>query len=225
MKINVFASKDILLNYLTEVDKNLNGLIEFSYHQNIPSLLNYLNLSQGTEIVLLDIENDYYQSYLPDLTKNKAVKLVAIGNGMGIDVLYKLYNTKLFSLYVDFSINSFEFYTTIQQLTSANFVIPNKYMAPFFEYHMSKVKPNAFDFMVDVKTPQEKDYNKPNISNIKPFSDKEQTVCELLTKGYSYKDIGNIMNISTHTVNQKAKSIYKKLNVNSRGELVYKLLK
>jgi DNA-binding CsgD family transcriptional regulator len=45
-----------------------------------------------------------------------------------------------------------------------------------------------------------------------------------LTKGHSYKEIAEIIGLTTFSVNQKAKSIYKKIGVRSRAELSYRIL-
>jgi DNA-binding CsgD family transcriptional regulator len=46
----------------------------------------------------------------------------------------------------------------------------------------------------------------------------------MLIKGITYKEIAGAIGISGFTVNQRAKAIYKKLNVRSRGELSYRYL-
>jgi len=53
------------------------------------------------------------------------------------------------------------------------------------------------------------------------LTEKETIILETLAKGFSYKEIARIQNISYHTVNEHLKAIYRKLSVNSRGEAVY----
>ena len=52
------------------------------------------------------------------------------------------------------------------------------------------------------------------------LSEKQQMVFDFLIKGYTYKEISQALGISFYSVNQRAKSIYKKLNVKSRIELL-----
>lgn len=52
---------------------------------------------------------------------------------------------------------------------------------------------------------------------------KEYEVLLLLKDGLTYKEIASILGITTFTVNQHTKAIYKKFNVHSRGELVSKM--
>ncbi|EDY20866.1 two component transcriptional regulator, LuxR family [Chthoniobacter flavus Ellin428] len=54
------------------------------------------------------------------------------------------------------------------------------------------------------------------------LTDREREVLDLLAQGYLYKEIGEIMGISTHTVNSHNRHIYEKLQVRSRGQAVAK---
>ncbi|MDD5056991.1 MAG: response regulator transcription factor [Sideroxydans sp.] len=47
---------------------------------------------------------------------------------------------------------------------------------------------------------------------------REREVLVQLTRGISIADIGGVMNISRHTVNDHVKNIYRKLNISSRAE-------
>jgi DNA-binding CsgD family transcriptional regulator len=53
---------------------------------------------------------------------------------------------------------------------------------------------------------------------------KEAEVVAYFMKGFSYKQIALVMHISITTVNDHQKKIYKKLQVNSKYELIAKLL-
>ena len=54
------------------------------------------------------------------------------------------------------------------------------------------------------------------------LSERELTILHLLTKGYSYKMIADESNIALETVRSHIKKIYKKLQVNSATEAIYK---
>lgn len=56
------------------------------------------------------------------------------------------------------------------------------------------------------------------------LSKREQQVCELLVIGQTSKGISYDLDLSVHTVNQYIRSIYRKLEVNSRGACVRKLV-
>lgn len=53
---------------------------------------------------------------------------------------------------------------------------------------------------------------------------RESEVLELLGQGKSEKEVANALKISTHTVHVHVKSIYRKLGVTSRGELLARYL-
>lgn len=54
-----------------------------------------------------------------------------------------------------------------------------------------------------------------------PLSNRETEILQLLAKGMSFNEIGEILGISPHTVTAHIKKIYRKLAVHSRGEAVY----
>lgn len=57
------------------------------------------------------------------------------------------------------------------------------------------------------------------------LSRRENEFIQLIEQGLSYKEMASKLFITTFTVNQHMKKIYKKLNVNSKSELVAKLWK
>jgi DNA-binding NarL/FixJ family response regulator len=64
--------------------------------------------------------------------------------------------------------------------------------------------------------------NTKNSEEIDSLSVRETEILEHITKGYSYKMIGDELCIATETVRTHIKRIYKKLQVNSATEAVYK---
>ena len=53
------------------------------------------------------------------------------------------------------------------------------------------------------------------------YPPRETEILQLLAKGMSFNEIGDILGISPHTVTAHIKKIYRKLAVHSRGEAVY----
>jgi DNA-binding NarL/FixJ family response regulator len=64
---------------------------------------------------------------------------------------------------------------------------------------------------------------KPNPVN--PLTKREIEILEKLCDGENYKSIADSLFVSGHTVRAHIKSIYRKLQVNSRGEAVKKAIK
>jgi DNA-binding NarL/FixJ family response regulator len=56
---------------------------------------------------------------------------------------------------------------------------------------------------------------------LSPLSPREQTVLELVARGFAYAEIARLRNVSVHTVQSHIKSIYRKLAVHSKNEAVY----
>lgn len=57
-----------------------------------------------------------------------------------------------------------------------------------------------------------------------PLSDREAEILTVFAKGLSYRETSDMFGISAHTVAAHAKSIYAKLEVNSRNEAVFEAL-
>lgn len=58
----------------------------------------------------------------------------------------------------------------------------------------------------------------------KELTSREKRVLELAKKGYTYKEMAAEMNVSFHTINFHLKSIYIKMDVKSKAELISKFL-
>lgn len=50
---------------------------------------------------------------------------------------------------------------------------------------------------------------------------KEQDVLKLFSRGLSYREAGDVLGISEHTIRDHVKSIYRKLRVHSRSEAIF----
>ncbi len=54
-----------------------------------------------------------------------------------------------------------------------------------------------------------------------PLSERETEILRLVSKGFGFDTVGEVLGISPHTVVTHVKKIYRKLAVHSRGEAVY----
>jgi len=61
-------------------------------------------------------------------------------------------------------------------------------------------------------------------ADVPRLSDREHQVLTLIVKGFSYAEIAGLLGVSGHTVTTHVRSIYRKLEVHSRGEAVYEAL-
>jgi DNA-binding NarL/FixJ family response regulator len=69
------------------------------------------------------------------------------------------------------------------------------------------------------------DYFAPKRSYNEPLTAKEQQVITAMVDGLSYKMIASRLGITLETVRQHIKNIYRKLHVNTKGEVIVKSLK
>lgn len=65
----------------------------------------------------------------------------------------------------------------------------------------------------------------PEEDNKHLLSERENEILLLVSKGYTSKEIGNMLNVSFHTVNAHVKNIYKKLAVSNRTGAIYEATK
>jgi DNA-binding NarL/FixJ family response regulator len=63
------------------------------------------------------------------------------------------------------------------------------------------------------------------VPELQRLSMREKEILELLSRGAAYKEIGNRLSLSIHTVRMHIRGIYGKLQVHSRGEAVAKYLR
>lgn len=59
------------------------------------------------------------------------------------------------------------------------------------------------------------------VTQSNPLSPREQEILRLLEKGMTYDEIASILEITWHTVTAHLRRVYRKLQVNSRGEAVF----
>ena len=61
--------------------------------------------------------------------------------------------------------------------------------------------------------------------DLEKLSPREREILELLSGGASYKEIAGTLDLSIHTIRMNIRSIYRKLHVHSRGEVVAKYMR
>ncbi|MBX2808626.1 MAG: response regulator transcription factor [Cellvibrionaceae bacterium] len=65
----------------------------------------------------------------------------------------------------------------------------------------------------------------PAAAHEKVLSSREHEILMLVSKGYTAKEIGAMLNVSFHTVNAHVKNIYKKLSVSNKTEAIFEATK
>jgi DNA-binding NarL/FixJ family response regulator len=201
---------------------NLNGFIDCQQFTSIHILLR--NLSSKDDpylskfVVLLDVENELYTEYLKQLIKlSNSIKVIGVGYPKTFD---EIRNCFLLGLkgYIDITFSELDLIKAIKNISNNHFYLPD-----------AKVDELIKEFIAFVPTKQKEDLllEMTSRSTLAKFglSEKERVVVEYLLKGYSYKQIAEILGLTLFGVNQRTKSVYKKCGVRSRNELSYLLLK
>lgn len=81
------------------------------------------------------------------------------------------------------------------------------------------LSPAIVNYLIELKTQQSSPGQDHGLTK------RELDLCNLVITGMSNKMIASTMNIAFFTVNQHLKHIYKKLNINSKAELIAYLMK
>lgn len=83
----------------------------------------------------------------------------------------------------------------------------------------SPLSPSIARRLIDRLRPQSP--RGPKQEKNETLSAREQQVLSLCARGFRYAEIGQLLGLSTHTVNAHLKNVYRKLAVNSKAEAVF----
>jgi len=88
------------------------------------------------------------------------------------------------------------------------------------------ISPSAAVYLLErLRTPEPQQGTMPEASGEERLTPREIELLELFARGQSYKAAGRALGISPLTVGNHVKSIYRKLQVHSRGEAVYEAVR
>jgi len=197
---------------------NASKYIGIKYFTNFKSLFSYLSSLDVKELenqsVLLDIEDELYLDFTNriKILSNKT-SLIAIGIPKEISLIKHLFKNG-FNAYLDITNNEIDLIKAVEKASIKKYYLPEAKMEEIIQSiaQESNETNNIFS-VVDKKA--------TSLSLTK----KDKEVVDFIIKGYTYKTISSILNISTFAVNQRTKQVYRKCGVKSRSELSYLLLK
>ncbi len=222
MVINVFLKNRLVLNWFNSVSIDLAKMYTFKIHSTMQSYKNELDIKANKTLAIIDVEDPSFELFTSSYFKeNKDIRFIGIGNKKNIDELINIIKANVKG-FVSCNCNSIDLMKAIESVKNGQLhiteelkeIIVNKY---FFQSN-KKFKYNNIqnnDLISDSNVLSEE---------IKSLTQKEQRVCDLLIQGLSYKEIAQVIGVTTYTINQKSKNLFKKLKVKSRAELSYKVL-
>lgn len=212
----------VIRKWSDELMSNVNGFVDCQQFTSIHILIKNLSSKDDSYlskyVVLLDVENELYAEYIKQLYKiSNCIKVIGVGYPKTFDEIRKCFVLGLKG-YIDITFSELDLVKAIKNISNNHFYLPD-----------SKVDELIKEFIAFVPTKQKEDLllEMTSRSTLAKFglSEKERVVIEYLLKGYSYKQIAEILGLTLFGVNQRTKSVYKKCGVRSRNELSYLLLK
>lgn len=196
---------------------SLGGLIEHHFSSDIKDISSFTSGYTKTHlkppITLLAVDDPLHSEYLSQLRKAYTdIKIIAVGFDKSIEQIIDLFQLGYNAyLPIDCSLS-----TLIEALTTLNnhsYYLPTDKVEALLKYlHQHKE-----DTLLNRIGTQE--------NELTALTAKEKEVVQLLIIGYSYKEIAQIIGLTSFAVNQRTKKIFKKYGVKNRSELTYQLLK
>jgi DNA-binding NarL/FixJ family response regulator len=160
------------------------------------------------------VEDELHLDYAWRLkTLSSGINLLAIGLPKDIEFVKQLFKNGYIS-YIDVTSNEIDVVKAIEKAQSKKYYLPE-----------SKVEEIIFSMVQEKKETQPSSFLDKDKLKTLLLTKKDKEVIEYIIKGYTYKSIAEILNLTTFAVNQRTKSVYKKCGVRSRNELSYLLLK
>ena len=219
--INIYFKEKIIINWFNKIQEDLGGLYIFNLHKNMDSLKNELEIKQNISIVIIDIENVSYSLFTKAYFKDyNHIKFIGVGFKKGVEQIINLIDNNITS-YISIEDNGLGLVKAINNAKKGKSYFCDETKDYLIDSYISSMNPKNNKHFV---TGEDKIKNNNNSEIIKALTPKEKQVSNFLSQGLSYKEIANLLGVTTFAINQNAKSIFKKLNVRSRSELSYRIL-
>lgn len=217
MGIDIYLSNNTVKKWFSILLSDISLPNEYVVHNSLDTLYSSILNVKTKRLVILDIEDRISIEYFNSMSMSfNNVEFIAIGLNKSIDIVIKLHSIG-FKGYIDLNYSTIELYQIISKASSGF-----KYLSVSQQDELLKFATENF---VTINGSNSISNIDPSFKHaIKALTDKEKRVCELLIKGMTYKEIASAAGVTSFTINQRVKSIYKKLDVKSRGELSYRYL-
>jgi DNA-binding NarL/FixJ family response regulator len=223
MKLEVFLEAKIYKRWFSEISDPITDLYQYQIHSSLSSLKNELDLklSKTNVLCVLDVNRPSTFEFANLYIEVPNVKFLFVGVSSNLDELINYFKHNIHG-YLTVTSSYLEFINAYEKIKKSKLFLPESLKEDLLvnllaQNGIKKAPYNDLNKMLSSN-------NSQLVSTTNSITEKEKIVCELLTRGLSYKEIANVIGLSYFSVNQRAKSIYKKLNVKSRSELTFKVL-
>jgi DNA-binding NarL/FixJ family response regulator len=225
--IEVYFKSKIVKNWILSIAPDLDKIVEFNYHLTLESLKNELDIKLKSTIAIVDLTDSNFSLYTKNYFGNaKNIKFIGIGIKLEISDLKTIVDSNI-DAFIEVGNSSIELIKAIKSIK-----INQKYFCEQTKEQILRElivqienSNNEIKVLKSINSNELTDLNarKPLDLKVETLTEKEKKVTQLLTQGLSYKEIANILGVTSFAINQNAKNIYKKLKVRSRSELSYRI--
>ncbi len=219
MIINTFVTEKIHHNWLLNASDDLKKIHQFNFHNTFHSLKNELDLKNSFSIAIIDLEDPSYELFTNNYFKeNTNVVFIGVVFERTSEEILEALNKNIKGI-VCTTCNSLELLKVINNVSNRQICLCDTIKDVIINEFI-----NNRTLQVNNKSVTTLNEQKFISHNVLSLTAKEKQVCDLLTKGLSYKEIAVVLGVSASSINQKVKSLYKKVDVKSRSELSYRIL-
>jgi DNA-binding NarL/FixJ family response regulator len=225
--IEVYFKSKIVKNWILSIEADLDKIVEFNYHLTLESLKNELDIKLKSTIAIVDLTDSNFSLYTKNYFGNaKNIKFIGIGIKLEISDLKTIVDSNVDS-FVEVGNSSIELIKAIKSLKNNQKYFCEQTKEQILRELIVQIENgnNEIKVLKSINSNELIDLNarKPLDLKVETLTEKEKKVTQLLTQGLSYKEIANILGVTSFAINQNAKNIYKKLKVRSRSELSYRI--
>jgi DNA-binding NarL/FixJ family response regulator len=224
MIVDVYVPSQILEKRLVQLFKESEIIENAFFHKSIDLLMNSLMTVRRSITVIIDVDSEIHVDYFNKLNDHfNDIKCISISKIIEIQKLIQLHKIG-FLAHIDLEYTSLDIIQALRKVSKGERFLSQSQTNDFINFVLNNDIDNISESSngkVNLNI-ESKDFNVIKVQNY--LTTKEKSVCEFLLKGYSYKEISDALGTSTFTVNQRVRSIYRKLEVRSRAELSYKYL-
>ena len=228
MIVDIIVRSLLLEKKLVQLFKESETIENAYFHKSIDLLKNSLMNVRRSIVIIMDIDQESSLDYFHKLKESfEDIKFIAISKNNETGKIINIFKLGFFS-YIDLEFTSIELSIMLSKIHSEQLYMSSAQIKKIINWVIFQEYKNEIIYKkADLINTVDK-LNQKNVTNIIKVNNyltpKEKSVCEYLLKGYSYKEISDVLGISTFTINQRVRSIYRKLEVKSRSELSYKYL-
>jgi len=222
VELSTLLKPVLVKKWASENLTELGGHIHLRHHEHFTSLQQQLLQTDASrhakQLVMLDTENEFFYEYLLQLKQStNGVKIIAVGFPKDI-ISVRNYLSKGANAWLDITSQGLEVAKCIHALAEQEVYLPSPEMSRLLALLLREQREQQ---QTEIITTQ---LLKRPLSSYE-LTQKESVVVEYLLKGYPFKQIAELLGVSSFAINQRTKSIYKKCGVRSRNELSYLLLR